>query len=811
MPLTGYLCARDNRRIKKFVILQHCGFSKLLFIMIYRSAPIFQPSSYSIPASLLGMIAILGLVIVGSVQAQIAVRTETVTTNPDMRLPHPANAKQAVILKHSMTLHAGRDSYGAHHMTAPGKASGSREFVDIQYDQGEGVGARNGGNPLFAGIYHDEVKMSTRFAPKASPGDDREIQIDRIWLAPYFDSQFSNATAPPSAPRDLAVYIYSDEGGKPGEVLFSKVIEDPRSYAAVTDLTLNFFELDLSNEAIGVLPDVVHIAYGNTGDDENFLVIGPAPYTTENVSYIYFPENNAWEPLWNLVAGGDSFEGTVVPIRARFSLEGTASLSFAQVIGDQSFPQGQSIVPLVLPEATGGVSPINYSLTPALPTGLSFNSSTRTISGTPTEVTSGSVLYTYRATDSDGDTANLQFSIQVYASSGDVEFVEIRYDQGEAVGARNDGNHLFVSLSHDEHKMATRFAPKASTRDDRKMRIDRIWLAPYFDNQFSNATTTPSAPRDLAIYIYSDQGGEPGDALFSKVIEDPRPYAEITDFTLNFFELDLSSENIGVLPDVVHIAYGNTGDDENLLTIGPAPYTTENVSHLYLNGRWAQLWNVRAGENSFDGTVVPIRARFSLEGSKGPLSFAQAVGNQSFPQGQSIMPLVLPEATGGVSPINYSLTPALPTGLSFNSLTRTISGTPTEVTTGSLFYTYRATDSAGNTAGLQFDIRVYSPVATEQRLTLPESFAVHGNYPNPFRQSTRIVFDLPWPARATIEVMDVMGRHVLTVPSEDLAAGWQHNIELNGVTLPPGLYLYRVAVMSPEGNSVLGGRFVRIR
>ena len=58
--------------------------------------------------------------------------------------------------------------------------------------------------------------------------------------------------------------------------------------------------------------------------------------------------------------------------------------------------------------------------------------------------------------------------------------------------------------------------------------------------------------------------------------------------------------------------------------------------------------------------------------------------------------------------------------------------------------------------------------------TLPASFAVRGNYPNPL------------PALVTVEVMDVTGRRVLTAPSVGLAAGWEHSIELSGTTLSSG-------------------------
>ena len=100
---------------------------------------------------------------------------------------------------------------------------------------------------------------------------------------------------------------------------------------------------------------------------------------------------------------------------------------------------------------------------------------------------------------------------------------------------------------------------------------------------------------------------------------------------------------------------------------------------------------------------------------------------------------------------------------------------------------------------------------TSGRESLPEKFAVHSNYPNPFQETTQLTFDLPWQARVRVEVIDVTGRRVLSVPESDMTAGWSKNIELDGATLPAGLYLYRVIADSPTEPSVQVGRFVRIR
>ena len=109
-----------------------------------------------------------------------------------------------------------------------------------------------------------------------------------------------------------------------------------------------------------------------------------------------------------------------------------------------------------------------------------------------------------------------------------------------------------------------------------------------------------------------------------------------------------------------------------------------------------------------------------------------------------------------------------------------------------------------------FSIEVFGPVASEQK-ALPESFMVHGNYPNPFQESTHFVVDLPWSATLNVEVFDVLGRRVLSPPPVDLTAGWGRSIRIEGAALPSGLYLYRIWANSPVGIHRQAGRFLRVR
>ena len=71
---------------------------------------------------------------------------------------------------------------------------------------------------------------------------------------------------------------------------------------------------------------------------------------------------------------------------------------------------GTTITSFTLPAATGGDTPITYSIS-GLPAGLTFNTTTRMVSGTPT--TPGTPTVTYTATDDDGDAVDGTFTFTV--------------------------------------------------------------------------------------------------------------------------------------------------------------------------------------------------------------------------------------------------------------------------------------------------------------------------------------------------------------------------------------------------------------
>ena len=76
-----------------------------------------------------------------------------------------------------------------------------------------------------------------------------------------------------------------------------------------------------------------------------------------------------------------------------------------------------------------------------------------------------------------------------------------------------------------------------------------------------------------------------------------------------------------------------------------------------------------------------------------PLTFTPAsLGPISGVVGTAIT-VTLPMATGGTGPYTYIITPTLPAWLTFDAMTRMLSGTPTMAAPAATF-TYTATDSA---------------------------------------------------------------------------------------------------------------------
>ena len=114
------------------------------------------------------------------------------------------------------------------------------------------------------------------------------------------------------------------------------------------------------------------------------------------------------------------------------------------MVPNQSWAVGEDVGTVMLPAASGGDGDLVYTITPALPAGLTFDAAARTITGT-TEAAMVRTEFTYTVTDTDGDDDTLTFHIEVVVASTGGTLLE-RYDtngngeieRSEVIAAIND-------------------------------------------------------------------------------------------------------------------------------------------------------------------------------------------------------------------------------------------------------------------------------------------------------------------------------------------------------------------------------------
>jgi hypothetical protein len=97
---------------------------------------------------------------------------------------------------------------------------------------------------------------------------------------------------------------------------------------------------------------------------------------------------------------------------ANFTLSISGPVAATTVISSKSVSVANPVAAFTPVTGSGGTGTLTYTISPSLPTGLSFNSSTGAISGTPT-ANSAATIYTVTVTDQDNETATANFALTV--------------------------------------------------------------------------------------------------------------------------------------------------------------------------------------------------------------------------------------------------------------------------------------------------------------------------------------------------------------------------------------------------------------
>ena len=359
------------------------------------------------------------------------------------------------------------------------------------------------------------------------------------------------------------------------------------------------------------------------------------------------------------------------------------------------------------PDAEAGDTP-TYSLAPMLDgtNGLMFDPATRMISGTPTAADTTGTSYTYSASDGTDSTSLDPFKIMIAANSAPAftvtEIADVSARKGIAIAA--------VTL------------PTATDTDDTVTHtLTPATLPAGLTLTGMVISGTPTAAAAAVDYTWSATDGIDVASLtfMIGVAGNAAPVFQGTIATIS------TTAGTAITPQILPAATDDDGDavTYTLTPALPAGLTYNTVSRLLSGTPTAAVVPTIYTYTASSAGTDPVSLTFIIEvkakptapvpGNNPPTFGDATINTVSATVGTAITPQILPAATDDDDDaITYSLTPVtLPAGLTYNTATRLLSGTPTAVTAATA-YTYTATDGKDSDT-LSFAIVVNkAPVVT---------------------------------------------------------------------------------------------------
>ena len=465
-------------------------------------------------------------------------------------------------------------------------------------------------------------------------------------------------------------------------------------------------------------------------------MVGPVPAADRGMSFTF--------TVTAKNAGGESDPSPVsaavmVPAAPPATTNNAPAFPTGSAIADIVIWKGNVWTSPVLPKATDDEGDVlqPYTITPDLPDGLRLTANDaqdRFIEGTATAA-SAKTPYKFIATDSQGVTAELSFSITVLEPIVPTMPTGVTAMEEGDLGFPNNilrrtvnTNKVVVNFvapvdtTVTSHNPAIPFgAPITGYKVYRKLAQSS---ATYDYNKVAPTSfTTPVLSRGMHMFevaaVNSVGDGAKSTPAAEALVADPPGQAT-----------DLRASKVPAEPNSVTLDWLKPKDDGGADILGYFIYHTldgASLPDVEIGGVESyQIKGLKAGRHVFrvagfnsDGLgSKSISTEFSVDVPLDPTNAAPTFGTQSISaitatEGMPIEGITLPAATDpDGDAITYSIKEMSQlNGLTFNKETRFLSGTPTKAM-ASKVYTYQASDSKGKTASLNFTISVaakYTP------------------------------------------------------------------------------------------------------
>jgi subtilisin-like proprotein convertase family protein len=353
-------------------------------------------------------------------------------------------------------------------------------------------------------------------------------------------------------------------------------------------------------------------------------------------------------------------------------------------------------ITLNAPTNSGGAV-VSYAVSPALPTGLTLNTTTGIISGTPTAL-STSTNYTITATNTGGSTtAQLNIAVE-------------------------EGGYRNPTLITINDNVAASPYPSAIAVPTTAGTITKVTVTIY--------GLTHTRQNDLDILLVGPLGQK------VLLMSDVGAGASVANVNLTFDDAAVTSLTTDAVPITTGTYKPSNNGTPDTFTL-PAPAEPYGSTLSVFNGtNPAGTWSLYVMDDRAINTgSISGGWRLSLQTTAPPVAAPSALSYSSNPatytKGTAITANT-PTNTGGAV-VSYAVLPALPAGLTLNTSTGVISGTPT-TPTAAANYTITATNTGGSTtASVSIAVNDIAPSAlsySSNPATYAKDTAITNNRPS---------------------------------------------------------------------------------
>ena len=317
-------------------------------------------------------------------------------------------------------------------------------------------------------------------------------------------------------------------------------------------------------------------------------------------------------------------------------------------------------ITLNAPTNSGGAV-VSYAVSPALPAGLALSTTTGIISGTPTAL-STSANYTITATNTGGSTT-AQLNIAV-----------------EEGGYRNSN---FITINDDAAALPY---PSAIVVPTTAGTITKVTVTIYglTHARQNDLDILLVGPLGQKVLLMSDVGAGASVANVNLTFDDAAAVSLTTDAvpitTGTYKPTDSGATSDAFSAPAPAAPYGST------LSVFNGTIPTGTWSLYVMDDRGINTGSISGGWRLSLQTAAPIVAA--------PSALSYSSNPATYTKDTAIMDN-MPTSSGGAV-VSYAVLPALPAGLTLNTSTGVISGTPTALTAASN-YTITATNTGGST------------------------------------------------------------------------------------------------------------------